>query len=139
MVAEVGLVAAMLDGRIGQQKMAALATAIRLLPGLSRLSESELNLLIARTGARTQKGLDWLCEVAHRIRSQALKRVAFRLAALMCVWSGTLDARQQEFLITLASGFGFSDAAAAALFTAATGWELAPGSGEQAALATEHS
>ena len=126
MVAEVGLVAAMLDGTISPLKVDALATAFRLLPGMSKLSDSEVTMLIAQAGARTQGGQDWLCEVAHRIRTTALRRVAFRMAAMFCAWDGVLEQREQEYLYALACAFNFADNVTASLFEQATGWSLEP-------------
>ncbi len=122
MVAEVGTVAAMLDGTISPQKVDLLTTTLRLLPGWSGMTDSEVSMMLARTGARTEQGRRWLCEVTHRIRLTALRRVAFRMAAMFCAWDGVLSEREQEYLYALACSFDFSEPETAELFEQATGW-----------------
>ena len=120
LVAEVGLVAALLDGRLPEPKSEAVVTAIRMLPGLHRLSEQQVNQLLARAAGRTQGHQQWLCDVACRLTNAPLRRVAFRMAALFCSWDGVLDDREQGYLDFLARTFGLSSAEAAQLFAQAT-------------------
>lgn len=124
LVAELGLVAATLDGSIGPSKTDALATALRLLPGMRGLTDSEINMIIARTGVRSQDGQRWLCETTNSIRSSPLRRLAFRMASLFSIWGGELGDPQQDYLLALACAFNFSDDEAARLFSRATGWDL---------------
>jgi hypothetical protein len=120
LVAEVGLVASLLDGRLPEPKSGAVVTAIRMLPGLGQLSEQQLNQLLARAAERTQGHQQWLCDVACRLTNPPLRRVAFRMAALFCTWDGVLDDREQGYLDFLARTFGLSAEDAAALFAQAT-------------------
>lgn len=125
LVAEIGLVAAALDAHQLTDKATAVATALRLLPGMSGLSDSELNLIMARAGARSQDGQRWLCDTTNSIRIPALRRLAFRMAAMFAAWQGALARPAQEYLSALATAFNFSDAEAASLFAQATGWDVA--------------
>lgn len=121
MVVEVGLVAALLDDSIPEAESAALATAIRLLPGLRQISDEQLNLLLSRAGLRTREGDAWLCEVSRRLTNPGLQRVAFRMASMFCAWDGVIDDKEQGYLNFLAKAFGFSVAEADTLFAEATG------------------
>lgn len=121
MVVEVGLVAAMLDDAIPEDESAALATAIRLLPGLRGISDEQLNVLLSIAGQRTSHGDAWLCEVSMRLTHPALRRVAFRMASMFCAWDGVIDEKEQGYLDFLAKAFGYSPAQASALFAQATG------------------
>lgn len=121
MVVEVGLVAAMLDDAIPEDESAALATAIRLLPGLRGISDEQLNVLLSIAGQRTSHGDAWLCEVSMRLTHPALRRVAFRMASMFCAWDGVIDEKEQGYLDFLAKAFGYSPAEASALFAQATG------------------
>jgi hypothetical protein len=124
LVAEIGCVAFALGGNYSRQSTKLLATALRLLPGMRELDEPGIDRLLGRTAEQSERGAAWLCEATHRIRSQPLKRVAFRLAVLLCTHGGPPDARQQEYLLALACGFGFADEDAAALLGQATGVQL---------------
>jgi hypothetical protein len=108
-VAQIGLVAAALNGGMTARKSQVLEQAVRMLPGMGRLNERGIDLLLAGTADRTTQGTQWLCETTHRIRSVPLRRLAFRLAALLCVGERGLSEQQQGYLTALASGFGFSD------------------------------
>jgi tellurite resistance protein len=121
MVVEVGLVAALLDGKIPPQESEALVTAIRLLPGLRGLTDEQVNLLLTRAGERTRGGDAWLCEVAHRLINPGLRRVAFRMASMFCSWDGVITEPEQGYLDFLAKAFGFSPELAHQLFAQATG------------------
>lgn len=121
LVVEVGLVAAMLDHRLPKSESDALVTAIRLLPGMRDLSEDQINLLLTRAGDRTRHGDSWLCEVARGLTNQALRRVAFRMAAMFCAWDGVIDEHEQGYLNWLAKAFGLSGDEAHELFEQATG------------------
>jgi hypothetical protein len=125
LVAELGCVAFALGGKYSMRRAAVLATALRLLPGMSKLTERGIDQLVAHAADHSERGGEWLCETTHRIRSPALKRVAFRLASLLCAGDGGLDEPRQEFLLVLASGFGFTDEQAALLLSEATGWPVA--------------
>jgi hypothetical protein len=109
LVAQIGLVAAALNGGLTPTKSQVLGHAVRLLPGMRGLSERGIDALVASTADRTERGPQWLCETTHRIRSEPLRRLAFRLATLLCVGDEGLDEQQQGYLTALASGFGFSD------------------------------
>ena len=124
LVAEIGLVAAALDEQQLTEKATVVANAMRLLPGMSKLSDSELNVLLARVGARSQDGQRWLCEATNGIRVPALRRLAFRMAAMFAAWQGKLEEPAQEYLSAVATAFNFSDAEAERLFSQATGWQL---------------
>jgi hypothetical protein len=124
MVAEIGLVAAALDEQRLTEKATVVATAMRMLPGMRKLSDSEINMLMARVGARSQDGQRWLCETTNGIRIPALRRVAFRMAAMLSAWQGELGTTAQEYLSAVATAFNFTDAEAAELFNQATGSEL---------------
>ena len=126
MVAEIGLVAAALGGAPGADQADAIATAIRLLPGMGQLTESQINAIMAQAGVRTQHGRRWLCEATNGIRSPALRRLAFRMASMFSAWHGDLGERQQEYLSAIAAAFNFSEGEAAKLFSQATGWNLQP-------------
>jgi len=121
MVVEVGLVAAMLDDAVPAEESEALVTAIRLLPGMRKLTEEQVNLLLTRAGERTRKGDEWLCEVAQRLTNPGLRRVAFRMASMFCAWDGVIDDKEQGYLNFLARAFGLSPEQADALFAEATG------------------
>ncbi len=138
MVVEVGLVAAMLDGRIPEGESEALVTAIRLLPGLRELSEGEINLMLVQAGERTQRGDAWLCEVARGLVHPALRRVAFRMAAMFCAWDGVIEDKEQAFLNWLTRTFGFSDDEAMVMFAQATDQSV-PDSGRSVASDGVHS
>lgn len=121
LVVEIGLVAAMLDDAIPDGESEALATAIRLLPGLKDSTDHDINALLARAGERTGRGDAWLCEVSCGLRHPGLRRVAFRMAALFCAWDGIIDDKEQGFLNWLAKTFELSDDDAMRLFHEATG------------------
>jgi tellurite resistance protein len=121
MVVEVGLVAALLDDQVPKGELDALVKAIRLLPGLREISDDDVNGLIARAGDRTRRGDPWLCEVRYGLTHPALRRVAFRLAALFCAWDGVIDDKEQGYLNWLARTFEFSDEETTRLFMEATG------------------
>jgi len=120
LVAEVGLVASLLDGQLPEPKAQGVVTAIRLLPGLRGLGEEQVNMLLARAGQRTEGHRQWLCDVACGLTNPALRRVAFRMAAMFCAWDGVLDDREQGYLDFLAQAFGLSAGEAAELFAQAT-------------------
>jgi len=122
MVAELGCVAFALGGKFSLRRSQLLASSLRLLPGMSRLTESGIDRLVAQAADHSERGGNWLCETTHRIRSASLRRVAFRLAGLLCAGAAVLDEPQQEFLLVLASGFGLSDEEAVELLSQATGW-----------------
>lgn len=126
LVAEIGLVAAALEEEQLTDKAIAVSTAMRLLPGMSELSDSQLNLLMARAGARSERGERWLCETTRAIRVPALRRLAFRMAAMFCAWHGDLATAGQEYLSAIATAFNFSDDEAERLFSQATGWDRLP-------------
>jgi len=121
MVLEVGLVAALLDGQMPEDKQQALVTAMRLLPGLRDLAEEDVIRLLARAGESTHRGDAWLCEVFGGLRNPALRRVAFRLAALFCAYDGVIDDKEQGYLNWLSHAFEFTDDETAQLFAEATG------------------
>jgi hypothetical protein len=123
LVAEIGLVAAALDDQQLTEKATMVAEAMRLLPGMSQLSDSELNVIMARVGARSQDGQRWLCEATNGIRVPALRRLAFRMASMFAAWRGDLAKPAQEYLSAVATAFNFTDAEAERLFSQATGWE----------------
>ena len=125
LVAEVGLVAALLDKKISREKTDALVTAIRLLPGLKTLTEEQVNVLLANAGHRTGTGETWMCEIAHRLTIPGLRRVAFRMAAMFCSWDGIIDDDEQGYLDFLARAFAFSPDQASLLFAEATGHDEA--------------
>lgn len=120
MVVEVGLVAAMLDDAVPASESEALVTAIRLLPGMRKLTDEHVNLLLSRAGERTGRGDEWLCEVASRLTNPALRRVAFRMASMFCAWDGVIDDKEQGYLNFLAKAFGLTPDEADALFAEAT-------------------
>ena len=135
MVVEVGLVAALLDNQVPREELDALVKAIRLLPGMRDLSDQEVNGLIARAGARTGRGDPWLCEVRYGLKNPALRRVAFRMAAMFCAWDGVIDDKEQGYLNWLAKTFEFTDQETTQLFSEATGQGgtvTAGGEGERA-------
>ncbi len=121
LVVEVGLVAALLDRKISRDKTEALATSIRLLPGMRRITDEQVNLLLARAGQRTSRSDAWMCEVAHRLTHPGLRRVAFRMAAMFCAWDGIIDDEEQGYLDFLARAFGLDAQEASKLFSEATG------------------
>lgn len=121
MVVEVGLVAAMMDNAIPESESTALVTAIRMLPGMRNLSDSDVNLVLSRAGTRAQEGDIWLCDVSRRLTHPGLRRVAFRMASMFCAWDGVIDDKEQGYLNFLATVFEFSPAEADALFAQATG------------------
>lgn len=124
LVAELGLVAAALDAAQLPDKATAVATAMRMLPGMGALSDSEIHMIMARAGARSQEGERWLCETTNGIRVPALRRLAFRMAAMFSAWRGDLGKPAQEYLTAIAAAFNFTDDEAARLFSQATGWTL---------------
>ncbi len=121
LVVEVGLVAALIDRKITREKSDALATAIRLLPGMRRLTDEEVNLLLTRAGRRTSGNEAWMCEVMHRLTHPGLRRVAFRMAAMFCAWDGVIEDEEQGYLDFLARSFQLSQEEASRLFAEATG------------------
>ena len=121
LVVEVGLVGALLDDSIPEGEARALATAIRLLPGLRDLTDEQLNIVLSRAGHRASQGDTWLCEVATKLTHPGLRRVAFRMASMFCAWDGTIDDKEQGYLDFLANAFGYSVAEADSLFAQATG------------------
>jgi len=121
LVLEVGLVAALLDGQMPEEKQETLVTALRLLPGLREVSDEDVIHLLARAGESTQRGDAWLCDVARGLREPALRRVAFRLAALFCAYDGVIDDKEQGYLNWLSGVFEFGDEETARLFGEATG------------------
>lgn len=121
MVVEVGLVAALLDGQMPEDKQQALVTAMRLLPGLRDIADEDVIHLLARAGESTRRGDEWLCEVFGGLKNPALRRVAFRLAALFCAYDGVIDDKEQGYLNWLSHAFEFSDVETAQLFAEATG------------------
>lgn len=120
LVVEVGLVAALLDRKISKEKTEALATAIRLLPGMRRITDDHVNLLLARAGERSQTET-WMCEIAYRLTHSGLRRVAFRMAAMFCAWDGVIEDQEQGYLDFLARAFGLNPQEASRLFSEATG------------------
>jgi hypothetical protein len=126
LVAELGCVACALGGTFTPRQGQLLLASLRLLPGMGKLTEGGLDRLLARAVAHSERGAEWLCESAHRIRSAPLKRLGFRLVALLAADHGAeLDERQQELLLVLASGFGFGETEARTLLEQATGWTVA--------------
>jgi hypothetical protein len=126
MVVEIGLVAALLDGKLPEEESTALVTAIRLLPGLRDISDEEVNQMLMRASQRTQKADRWSCHVSKGLTNPALRRVAFRLAAVFCAWDGVIDDNEQGYLNWLASAFELSDDDAMRLFAEATAETMAP-------------
>jgi hypothetical protein len=120
LVVEIGIAAALLDEHLSTEKSEAVVTAIRLLPGLAALSDQQLTLLLVRAAERTSAGNTWLAKTACALTSPALRRVAFRMAALFCAWDGVIDDREQGYLDFLARALGFSELAADELFAQAT-------------------
>ena len=125
LAAEIGCVALALGGRFAGRQTRLLGASLRMLPGLSRLPESGIDVLLGRAAEHSERGAVWLCEATHRIRSAPLKRVAFRLAALLSSSQGMPEAAQQEYLLALACGFGFTDDETAGLLAHAVGWQVA--------------
>jgi len=122
LVAEIACVASALSGRFALDRGRLLLSALRLLPGLRHLDGPGLDRLLARAVAHSERGVAWLCESAHRIRSAPLRRVGFRLAAMLSVDDeGLIAELPQELLLVLASGFGFDAPAALSLLEQATG------------------
>lgn len=121
MVLEVGLVAALLDGQMPEDKQQTLVTAVRLLPGLRDLADEDVIHLLAKAGESTRRGDEWLCEVFGGLKNPALRRVAFRLAALLCAYDGVIDDKEQGYLNWLSRAFEFTDDETAQLFAEATG------------------
>jgi hypothetical protein len=125
LVAEIGCVALALGGRFSARQTQLLAASLRMLPGMSRLPDSGIDALLGRAAEHSADGAAWLCEAMHRIRSAPLKRLAFRLATLLCSAEGGPGQAQQEYLLTLACGFGFSDKQTSDLLARAAGWQVA--------------
>jgi hypothetical protein len=124
LVAEIGCVALALGGRYSARQTRLLAASLRMLPGMSQLSDSGVDVLLGRAAEHSANGTAWLCETIHRIRSAPLRRLAFRLAALLCSTEGVPGAAQQEYLLALACGFGFSDVQTRELLARAAGWQV---------------
>ncbi len=127
LVAEIGCVALALGGESSPRRARLLQRALRLLPGMGQLTEPALDRLLSRAAAHSAEGGVWLCEATHRIRSPALKRVAFRLAVLLCAAEeGAPNAMQEELLLALACGFGFNERETTELVVRAAGWQATP-------------